>query len=122
MHFSRKANILTTAFGLTLVMSAPAFPRDEIKLTGTVYLDEEACAKGTASADCGLNFAITGKAAKALYDGMTEKGAMQECTGDVEKFNESGMHCVKGETEAGYFCDFAYGFKDKSFRGGGDGC
>ena len=69
-----------------------------------------------------MNFVITGRAAKVLYDGMTEEGVMQECTGDVEKFAESGLHCFKGEDTSGYFCDFSYSFKERKFGAGGDGC
>ena len=122
MGTARKIFFLIAAIGLLPAISAPAFPRDEIKLNGTVYLDEEHCAKGTASQDCIMNFEITGKAAKALYDGMTEEGVMQECTGDVEKFDESGLHCIKGEDASDYFCDFGYSFKERKFSGGGDGC
>ena len=57
-----------------------------------------------------------------LYDGMPQDGAMQECTGNVEKFNESGMHCIKGDDANSYFCDFGYSFKNRSFGSGGDGC
>ncbi len=122
MQSARAVFVLIAAIGLPLAMSAPAFPRNEIKLQGSVYLDEEACAKGTSAPDCRLSFEVTGKAAKMIYDGMTEKGVMQECTGDVEKFDESGMHCIKGKTAADYYCDFGYYFKKREFGGGGDGC
>jgi hypothetical protein len=122
MQAARTVYFLIAAIGLPLATSAPAFPRDEIKLDGTVYLDEDYCAKGTGNPDCIINFAITGKAAKVLYDGMTDEGTMQECTGDVEKFDGSGMHCIKGDDANGYFCDFGYSFKKQSFGGGGDGC
>lgn len=113
--------------GLILVSSislAPALAAEpvDVQLQGSVHLDEEGCAKGTGEAGCQLNFEVTGKAAKVLYDGMTSEGVLQECTGEIEKFDESGMHCIKGETAADYFCDFAYSFKEGTFAAGGDGC
>ncbi len=108
--------------GLPLVTSAPAIADNAIKLEGSVNLNEDYCTKGTAGPDCSLNFEITGKAAKVIYDGMTEKGAFQECTGNVEKFNESGMHCIKGKTASDYYCDFGYYFKKSGFGSGPDGC
>ena len=122
MKSERTYLVLITAICLPLAISAPTFAGSEIKLQGTVSLDAEACAKGTSGPDCRLNFAITGKAAKAIYDGMTEKGVLQECTGEVEKADASGMHCIKGKTTNDYYCDFAYYFKKDEFGGGGDGC
>ncbi len=122
MQSARTIYVLISAIGLSLAVSTPAFAGNEFKLQGTVNLDSEACAKGTAGPDCRLNFAITGKAAKVIYDGMTEKGVLQECTGEVEKADASGMHCIKGKTTNDYYCDFAYYFKKHEFGGGGDGC
>ena len=113
---------LCAAVGLLIVLSLPAAARDDIKLQGKVYFDEDTCAKGTASPDCSFTFEITGKSAKALYDGMTEKGVMQECTGNVEKFDESGMHCIKGKDANDYYCDFGYNFNKHEFTSGPDGC
>ena len=121
MHFSRKANILSAVIGLTLAMSAPALSLDDIKLEGTAFLDEEACAKGTASPDCILSFTITGKAAKTLYDGMTVKAVKEECTGGMEKTSKSGLHCIKGDAKD-YNCDFGYGFKKGKFGPSGLDC
>lgn len=118
MRSVRTVLFLISAVALPLAAAA----REEIKLEGTIYLDEDHCAKGTANPDCLMNFVITGKAAKALYDSMPETGTLQECTGDVEKFNAGGMHCSKGEDGDNYFCDFGYYFKNGSFGGGGDGC
>ena len=91
-------------------------------MEGTATLDPETCAKGTSGPDCTLDFYVTGKAAKTIYDGMTAKGKMQECTGNVEKFDESGMHCIKGKTAKDYLCDFSYGFAKHTFGTGPDGC
>ena len=103
-------------------ITTPALADGQIKLNGTATLDEESCKKGTASPDCRIDLSITGKAAKQIYDGMTSKGAMQECTGDVEKFDDSGMHCIKGKDADGYVCDFSYAFKEHKFGAGPDGC
>lgn len=46
---------------------------------------------------------------------------MQECTGEIEEFDESGMHCIKGKTTADYCCEFAYPFNEGKFGGGSDG-
>ncbi|MFO1033959.1 MAG: hypothetical protein U1E15_07795 [Hyphomicrobiales bacterium] len=117
MRFIRTAAL--AAFALTSALPVLA---GDIKLSGTAALDEEGCAKGTSGPDCTINFTVTGKAAKVIYDGMQSKGAMQECTGSVEKFEDSGLHCVKGKAEKDYFCDFSYAFKQKSFGAGPDGC
>jgi len=119
MQFLRLGLILVSS---AILASALAAERFKVKLQGSVYLDEEACAKGTAAAGCQLNFEVTGKAAKVLYDGMRTEGVLQECTGEIEKFDESGMHCIKGKTTADYYCDFAYSFNEGQFGGGGDGC
>ena len=112
-----------TAFLLLfLAISTPALADGEMKLIGTAALDEETCAKGVASPECQIHLSITGKAAKQIYDGMTAKGEMQECTGDVEKFDDSGMHCIKGKDANGYVCDFSYAFKEHKFGAGPDGC
>ena len=113
---------LIAAMGFPFAVGAPAYAGAEIKLSGTAKLDDDYCAKGTSNPDCVIDFSITGKAAKVIYDGMPEKGEMQECTGNVEKFNEGGMHCIKGKTAAGYYCDFSYAFKDHKFGAGPDGC
>lgn len=122
MRFSKTRHLLVLAAiavsGSAVLAAEPA----KVKLGGSVYLDAETCAKGTTSPDCQLIFEITGKSAKAIYDGMAGKGEMQECTGEVEKFDESGMHCIKGKTAADYLCDFGYNFKKAEFGGGGDGC
>ena len=113
---------LTAAIGLPLIISAPVIAGNAIKLEGTVNLNEDYCSKGTSGPECSLSFEIKGKAAKVIYDGMTEKGAMQECTGNVEKFNGAGMHCIKGKDASDYYCDFGYYFKKSKFGGGPDGC
>lgn len=122
MLFSKTRLLLASAAIAVSSCGALAAEPAKVKLGGSVYLDAETCARGTASPDCQLIFEITGKSAKAIYDGMAGKGEMQECTGEVEKFDESGMHCIKGKTAADYFCDFGYNFKKAEFGGGGDGC
>ena len=122
MRFSRVALVMASAVMLTPEIQPLAAERVELKLQGSAYLDEEACATGTAAAGCRLNFEVTGETAKIIYDGMTAEGVFQECTGEIEKFDESGMHCIKGKTTADYYCDFAYSFKEGEFGGGGDGC
>jgi|GEM_PF-4946461 len=113
---------LASAFALSLTMSLPAIAGDEIKLSGTAALDSDYCSSGTSNPNCVLNFSITGKAAKILYDGMPAKGVLQECTGDVEKSDKSGMHCIKGKTAEDFVCDFSYAFKNSKFGSGPDGC
>lgn len=118
----RTAYFLIAMLGFPLTTSAPAIAGNAIKLEGTVNLNEDYCSKGTSGPECSLSFEIKGKAAKVIYDGMTEKGVMQECTGNVEKFNGAGMHCIKGKDASDYYCDFGYYFKKSSFGGGADGC
>ena len=122
MNSARTTYLWPIALVLPLYFATPAFPKDEIKLSGTAALDQESCAKGTGSPDCIMIFSVTGKAAKVLYDGMTNKGSMQECTGNVEKFDDSGLHCIQGKDANGYICDFAYAFKKHRFDNGQDGC
>ena len=118
----RTVYFLIAATGLPLTICTPAYSTDPIKLEGSVHLNDDYCAKGTIGPECSLSFEIAGKAAKIVYDSMPEEGAMQECTGNVEKFNESGMHCIKGKSANDYICDFGYYFKKHSFGGGADGC
>ena len=122
MNSARTTYLWPIALVLPLYFVTPAFPKDEIKLSGTAALDQEGCAKGTGSPDCIVVFSVTGRAAKVLYDGMTNKGGMQECTGNVEKIDASGMHCIKGKTASDYICDFSYAFKKDKFGPGPDGC
>ena len=110
--------LLATSLPPTLALAE----QSDIKLNGAANLNAETCAKGTGSPDCAIELSITGKAAKVIYDGMVSKGAMQECTGDVEKFDDSGMHCIKGKDASGYVCDFSYAFKKHAFGPGPDGC
>jgi hypothetical protein len=113
---------LLVIFMVPISTGSPAFSANDIKLDGTVTLDAETCAKGASGPDCTLDFYVTGKAAKTIYDGMIAKGKMQECTGNVEKFDDSGMHCIKGKTVTDYGCDFSYGFAKHRFSAGPDGC
>lgn len=122
MQSTRKGFLLISFFSLPLLVAPQAFSQGEIKLEGNVLLDAEECSKGTTAPDCVLDFAIKGKAAKLIYDGMPAEGKMQECTGSVEKFNESGMHCIKGKTVREYYCDFSYNFAKDNFGAGPDGC
>ena len=122
MRSARTMCVLLTTITLPLAVSTRAFASDNIKLEGTANLNEDYCTKGTTGAECSLSFEITGKAAKLIYDGMTVKGAMQECTGEVEKFDDTGMHCIKGKDTSDYICNFGYYFKKRAFGGGGDGC
>ena len=122
MQSARTTYLLIAAFSLPLAMSNPALAVDEIKLSGTAALDSDYCTKGTSNPNCTIDFSITGKAAKVVYDGMKEKGKMQECTGNVEKIDASGMHCIKGKTADDYICDFSYAFKNDKFGPGPDGC
>ena len=122
MQSARMTYFLIAAVGLPLTLSAPAFSADEMKLSGTAALDSDYCTKGTSNPNCTIDFSITGKAAKVVYDGMKEKGKMQECTGNVEKIDASGMRCIKGKTADDYICDFSYAFKNDKFGPGPDGC
>jgi hypothetical protein len=122
MQLARTTCFFIGAMGLSLTVCMPAFSADELKLSGTATLDSDYCPKGTSNPNCTINFSIAGKTAKVIYDGMKEKGKMQECTGDVEKFGASGMHCIKGKTASDYICDFSYAFKNDKFGSGPDGC
>ena len=113
---------LTSILALTLAASLPATAGDEIKLSGAAVLDSDYCGSGTSNPNCVINFSITGKAAKVLYDGMPAKGVLQVCTGNVEKLDKSGMHCIKGKTAEDFVCDFSYAFKNSKFGAGPDGC
>ena len=122
MHIFRTANLLMTVIAMPLMLTVTAFSADDMKLNGTATLDSDYCTKTTSDPNCTINFSISGKAAKVIYNGMAAKGKMQECTGNVEKIDGSGMHCSKGKTEADYFCDFSYAFKNDKFGPGPDGC
>ena len=122
MQFIRTTYFLMATVGLLLMPSLPAYSADEMKLSGTATLDSDYCTKGTSDPNCTIVFSITGKPAKMIYDGMKEKGKMQECTGNVEKSDASGMHCIKGKTTEDYICDFSYAFKKDKFGPGPDGC
>ncbi len=122
MQTTPKVFFLIAALTIPLAVSLPATAGDEIKLSGTAALDSDNCASGTSNPKCTLNFSITGKAAKMLYDGMPAKGVLQECTGEDEKFDKSGMHCIQGKTADGFICDFSYAFKNGKFGAGPDGC
>ncbi len=103
--------------GLLFLAVGPALAEsDPPKLEGTVFLDEEACAKGTSAPDCVLSFDIQGAAAKILYNGLPGKGKHEECTGGMEKSDGKGLHCIKG-TDGTFSCDFGYQFKKKAFTG-----
>jgi hypothetical protein len=91
------------------------------KLEGTVFLDEEACAKGMNKPDCVLSFSVSGEAAKLLFKGMTEKAKREECTGGMEKANSNGLHCIAYDDNT-FQCDFGYHFKDKKFAGSNMDC
>ena len=117
-----KVFFLIATFSTSLAMNLPATAGDEIKLSGTATLDSEKCSGGTANPKCVLNFYITGKAAKILFDGMPAKGVFQACTGNVEKADNSGMHCIKGKTAEDFRCDFTYGFKNSKFGASPDDC
>ena len=122
MQTTLKVFFLIAALTLPLAVSLPATAGDEFKLSGTAALDSDYCNSGTSNPNCVLNFSITGKAAKIIYDGMPAKGVLQECTGDVEKIDKSGMHCIKGKTAEDFICDFSYAFKNSKFGAGPDGC
>ena len=122
MQSLSKVFLLIATLSASLAMSLPASAEGEIKLNGTATLDSENCNSGTSNPKCVLNFSITGKTAKILYDGMPAKGVLQECTGNVEKFDKSGMHCIKGKTADDFVCDFSYAFKNSKFGSGPDGC
>ena len=103
------------------LFARPAFALEELQVEGTAFLDEEACAKGLQSPGCILTFQISGKAAKQLYEGMSEKAIHEECTGGMQKFNKAGLNCIKAE-DGTYSCDFGYDFSKKKFSGGAMDC
>ena len=122
MKSARTTRILIVTILLPLTMSAPAFSAGEIRLSGTAALNSDYCTKGTSNPNCMIDFSVTGKVAKVIYDGMAAKGKLQECTGNVEKSDTSGMHCIKGKNAEEYICDFSYTFKNDKFGSGPDGC
>ena len=122
MKIARVIYFIVAATELSIALSAPAISASDLKLSGTAALNSDYCTKGTSNPNCTIDFSITGKAAKLIYDGMKEKGKMQECTGNVEKMDASGMHCIKGKTADDYICDFSYAFKNDKFGPGPDGC
>ncbi|MCA0434498.1 MAG: hypothetical protein LCH46_14700 [Proteobacteria bacterium] len=101
--------------------AGPALALDELKLEGTAFLDEELCAKDLQTKDCSLTIQVEGAAAKQLYDGLKVKAIQEECTGGMEKFDGSMLHCIKYE-DGTYLCDFGYYFKEKSFGPGRTSC
>jgi hypothetical protein len=104
-----------------LFFLSPALAADDQPLEGSTYLDAESCAKGLMSETCVLSFYITGKNAKLLYDGMSDKAIRSECTGEMEKNDESGLHCMKSD-DGKFSCNFGYSFKEKKFTGSGEDC
>jgi hypothetical protein len=114
-------NILVNA-ALLLSLPAQAQEQSEMKLDGdSAFMDTEACAKGLASEGCILSFSLSGKAAQTLYDGMTEKAEREECTGGLQKFNDSGLACFKYD-DGTYTCSFGYHFADHRFGGSHETC
>jgi hypothetical protein len=104
-----------------LLFLTPAFAAQDDALEGSANLDAEGCAKGLKSETCVLSFYVTGKTAKLLYDGMSGKGIRAECTGDMEKNDDHGLHCLKSD-DGTFSCDFGYSFAEKKFTGSGEDC
>jgi hypothetical protein len=97
---------------IAALLASPAYAEDEDKLTGYFGFDREdnACPKlGT----CTVSFVVSGAAAKAIYQKMRTKAVAEECTGGVEKRDESGMSCYKEGKD--YTCHFGYSFEKKRF-------
>jgi hypothetical protein len=102
------------SFGL-LVISFPveAQPQEEFKLEGTAF-NAEACSGGLKTKGCSLSFALTGPAAKQLYQGMSAKAVREACTGGLEKIDSSGLRCLEYE-DGTYACDYGYYFDRGEF-------
>jgi hypothetical protein len=83
---------------------------EEIKIEGTAFLDEEACAK---SGTCNLTFKVGGKMAKIIYEGMGTAARANEETGGFDKTDRSGMSCHKDVQH--YSCSFRYDFRLRAF-------
>jgi hypothetical protein len=100
--------LLTLIFG-PAVNSAQAGD----KLEGLFYLDSYNCEKGTANADCQINFQIAGDAAQAIYEKMKAKAVKEGCEGTaLTKTDSSGVSCTLSD-EKTYDCDFGYNFARK---------
>ena len=69
MKSARTTHILIVTILLPLTMSAPAFSAGEIRLSGTAALNSDYCTKGTSNPNCTIDFSVTGKVAKVIYDG-----------------------------------------------------
>jgi hypothetical protein len=106
---------------LTGLSCAPAAALDAFKIEGAAFLDDEACAAGLEAEGCVLTFSITGKAAKTLYEGMKAKPQKEECTGGLQKVEDSGLNCINN-SDTEYKCDFGYHFKERAFGGSGMDC
>jgi hypothetical protein len=92
MRFSRVALVLASAVMWTPGIQPLAAERVEVKLQGSAYLDEEACAKGTAADGCRLNFEVTGKTAKLIYDGMTAEGSSRNALAKLK--SSTRVECI----------------------------
>jgi hypothetical protein len=93
-----------------MIVSAPALAIEEIKIEGTAFVDEAACAN---SGNCNLTFKISGKMAKTIYEGMGTVARTNEDTGGFDKTDRSGMSCHKEDER--YSCSFRYDFKLRAF-------
>ena len=122
MKIARAIYFIIATAVMSIALAAPAVSASELKLSGTAALNSDNCTKGISNQNCTIDFSITGQTAKLIYDGMVQKGKMQECTGNVEKMDASGMHCIKGKNADDYICDFSYAFKNDKFGPGSDGC
>jgi cytoskeletal protein CcmA (bactofilin family) len=105
--FCRMSAVALLVLGMVY---GPALALDEIKIEGTAFVDDDACAK---SENCDLTFKFGGRMAKTIYEGMGTVARENEDTGGFDKTDRSGMSCHM-ENER-YSCSFRYDFKLQAF-------
>lgn len=120
MRMQFHLSVLVAAFFFAFT-ATPGHALEDLKLEGTAFLDQEACAKGLNAPDCVLSFSLSGQAAKTLFDGMKMKAVREECTGGMQKYNENGLNCIKYD-DGTYTCGFGYDFGKEAFGGSHEDC
>ena len=111
---------------LIFLFLSPAVAADDVPLEGSVFppgifVGDPDCADGAKSDTCILSFALRGKAAKLLFDGLRDEAQQEECTGSMEKSGGNGLFCHAYE-DGTYLCEFGYSFKEDAFVFGAEDC
>ncbi len=114
-------NVCSTLCSLIFLFLSPTAAADQTPLQGEAFLGDEDCPGGVKSDTCILSFALRGKAAKLLFDGMRDEAQREECTGSMEKSGGNGLFCHAYE-DGTYLCEFGYSFKEDAFVFSAEDC